>query len=253
MAGGWIAPFSKFAVTSGNTFPLVYSGAGANSKHDVGMGVLASIGANSTWRMRFQMPPSIPTGTFKLLLLSLASATTGNAIVQPQWIMVYNHVNPSTVTLAAEASTTISWTSTNTNVSTIVKNVGGTAYVTGDTIALNTGTAVTSQTAKAIVTASGGVVSTVNMYDAGVYSANPTATAGATTALTGVGTGLTVNTTVNTAGDADKYLLTKISLVAIPTPVAADVDKVLVMDLVFVSASWTLAQNSLWQAFIGWE
>ena len=48
------------------------TGGGANSKHDEGLGVEASLGANATWRLRFQMPHTLPTGTGKLRLLALA-------------------------------------------------------------------------------------------------------------------------------------------------------------------------------------
>jgi hypothetical protein len=110
MAGGPIFPRSAYPVTSGNVFPNVHVGAGANSKHEEGLGVAASIGADSTWRLRFQMPPSaLPSGTGKLLLRALANATSGAAKVNPKWASVAAEEDPSSATLNAEGTTTVTW------------------------------------------------------------------------------------------------------------------------------------------------
>ena len=81
MSGGPISPISAYpADTAGRLFPYFYSGAGGNaSPHDEGLGVQASLGADATWELRFPMPPSIPTGTLKLRVLSLAEPTSGTA------------------------------------------------------------------------------------------------------------------------------------------------------------------------------
>lgn len=110
MAGGPIFPHSAFPVTAGRVFPNFHVGAGANSKHDEGLGVEASVGADSIWRLRFQMPPtSLPTGTCKLRLLALANATSGAAKVNPKWASVAVEESPSGATLLAEGTGTITW------------------------------------------------------------------------------------------------------------------------------------------------
>ena len=109
MAGGPIFPNSAYPVTAGRVFPNFHVGAGANSKHDEGMGVESSVGADSTWRLRFQMPPTLPTGTGKLRLLALANATSGNAKVNPKWASVAVEESPSGATLNAETVQTVTW------------------------------------------------------------------------------------------------------------------------------------------------
>ncbi len=109
MAGGPIFPHSAFPVTADRVFPNFHVGAGANSKHDEDLGVEASVGADSTWRLRFQMPPSLPTGTGKLRLLALANATTGVAKVNPKWVSVAVEEDPSSATLNAETTQTVTW------------------------------------------------------------------------------------------------------------------------------------------------
>ena len=109
MAGGPIFPRSAFPVTGSRVFPNIHIGAGANSKHEEGLGVEASVGADSIWRLRFQMPPVLPVGTCKLKLRALANATTGNAKVNPKWASVAVEEDPSSATLNAEGTTTITW------------------------------------------------------------------------------------------------------------------------------------------------
>jgi len=161
MAGGPIFPSSAYPVTGGRVFPNFHVGAGANSKHDEGLGVEASVGADATWRLRFQMPPTLPSGTCKLRLLALANATSGDARVNPMWASVAPEESPSGATLNAEGTSTLTWG----------------------------------------------------------------------------------------AGDNDQYKELKITLDA-DTPVASEM---IVMDLVFETSSWTLAQISTWIASIIWE
>lgn len=110
MAGGPIFPHSAFPVTAGRVFPNFHVGDGANSKQDEGLGVEASVGADSTWRLRFQMPPStLPTGTGKLRLLALADAVAGVAKVNPKWASVAVEEDPSSATLNVEGTQTVTW------------------------------------------------------------------------------------------------------------------------------------------------
>lgn len=108
MAGGPIFPHSTFP-TDSDAFPNFHVGAGANSKQDEGLGVAASIASDTTWRLRFQMPPTLPPGTGKLRLLLLANATSGAAKINPKWASVAVEEDPSSATLNAEGTQTVTW------------------------------------------------------------------------------------------------------------------------------------------------
>lgn len=106
MAGGPLFPHSAFPVdTVGRLFPNFHVGAGANSKHDGGLGVEASLDADAIWRLRFQMPPTLPTGTAKFVVMALANATAGIAKVNPKWVSVAVGESPSGATPVAETVT----------------------------------------------------------------------------------------------------------------------------------------------------
>jgi hypothetical protein len=110
MAGGPLFPSSAYPVTAGRVFPNFHVGAGSNSKHDEGLGVEASVGADSVWRLRFVMPPtSLPSGTCKLRLLVLANATNGAAKVNAKWASVAAEEDPSSASLNAEGTSTLTW------------------------------------------------------------------------------------------------------------------------------------------------
>jgi hypothetical protein len=131
MAGGPFFPHSAYPVTAGNCFPNIHVGGGANSKHEEGLGVAASVAADSTWRLRFQIPPAIPTGTAKLLLRALANASTGAAKVTPQLAKVAGGASPSGATLTAEAQQTVTWTAVDVYVDTKV-TLTNTTIAAGD-------------------------------------------------------------------------------------------------------------------------
>jgi hypothetical protein len=139
---------------------MIYIGGGANSKHEMGLGVAASLGGNATWRLRFALPPVFPAGTATLKLLALSSAQTGRAKVNPQWVAVAVGESPSGATLVSEDTWDLDWGS----------------------------------------------------------------------------------------GDNDKYKQLLIELNASTYAV----NKVVVMDLIFVSSGWTLAQVSCWKPFLVW-
>ncbi len=80
MAGGPILASSIYlGGASGNLFPNFYipatntNAAGALE----GIGVVASLAADAAAVLQFNMPESLPTGTFKLRILSMANATSG--------------------------------------------------------------------------------------------------------------------------------------------------------------------------------
>lgn len=111
MAGGPIGPSSVYlGGASGNLFPNFYAGAGGNaSAHDEGIGVVASLGANAVAELRFPMPPSIPTGTLKLMVRCLANATTGTAKFTVSDNNCGDSTSPSGLTLTDESQSTVTW------------------------------------------------------------------------------------------------------------------------------------------------
>ena len=109
MAGGPVAPISAFPATTGRVFESVHTGGGGNSPNEIGMGVEASVGADSTWQLRFKMPESLPSGTAKLQLWALANATTGSAKVNPKWRSVAVEEDPTDTSLNAEGTSTLTW------------------------------------------------------------------------------------------------------------------------------------------------
>lgn len=105
-----IFPFSQIPVTTDRTYWNVHVGAGSNSKHTEGMGVEASVGADSIWRLRLKFPTILPPGkTCKLVLEALANATSGNAKINPKWASVAAEEAPDAATLQAETTQTLSW------------------------------------------------------------------------------------------------------------------------------------------------
>ncbi len=109
MAGGPIFPNSATALTTDRVFPNFHIGDGANGHRTRGLGVQASVGADSIWDLEFHMPPTLPTGTCKLRLIALADAVTGDAKVNPKWASVAVEEDPSAATLNAEGTSTLTW------------------------------------------------------------------------------------------------------------------------------------------------
>ena len=126
MPGGPFFPNSAYPTTS-NAFPNIHVGGGANSKNEEGLGVAASLAADTIWRLRFQMPTTLPTGTPTFRLLVLANATAGVARVNPKWVSVAVGESPSGATPIAETVTPTSRAG----------NAGG----SGDTLTWGTGDA----------------------------------------------------------------------------------------------------------------
>jgi len=85
---------------------------------------------------------------------------------------------------------------TNSNVTTLAVNAGGSGYAVGDTFDINGGTTVNSLNATGtVLTEAAGVVTGVLISSGGAYTVNP-GTGATTTATSGSGTGLTVDTTI---------------------------------------------------------
>lgn len=111
MSGGPIASYPPYTSdTVGNAFPNFYTGGGGNAAPtDYGLGIAASLSADVAWQLRFPMPPTIPTGTLKLRVLSLANASTGAAKFTVSDATVAAGASPSAATLTAETQSTVTW------------------------------------------------------------------------------------------------------------------------------------------------
>lgn len=109
MAGGPVHPSSAFPVTAPRVFPNFHVGAGANSKQEEGLAFEASLGADAIWRLRYDLPTTLPTGTLTLRLRCLANATSGAAKLNPKWATVAPANDPSSATLTAEGTQTLTW------------------------------------------------------------------------------------------------------------------------------------------------
>jgi hypothetical protein len=111
MSGGPLAPFSAVPMdASGRLFPYIYQGAGGNAAPaEEGLGVKASLDADSVWSLRFQIPPTVPSGSLYLRCLALASAASGSA----SWVTSDGRSpppdSPSAITLTTETTQTFTW------------------------------------------------------------------------------------------------------------------------------------------------
>lgn len=112
MAGGPLLPSSVYlGGASGNLYPNFYvpntntNAAGALE----GIGVVASLGADATAVLQFNMPESIPTGTLKLRCLAMANATSGVAKLTVSDKNVAAGSSLGTSTLNAETQLSQTW------------------------------------------------------------------------------------------------------------------------------------------------
>lgn len=130
--GGPIFPYSAYPVSS-DVFPNVHVGGGGNSVHDEGLGVTASLTSDAIWRLRFQMPKTLPSGgTAKLKLRALAAATSGFVRVVAEWAMVAAESSPSGASLSVEENNDLTWAAGDTDVIKELKFNLDAATVTAD-------------------------------------------------------------------------------------------------------------------------
>lgn len=88
---------------------------------------------------------------------------------------------------------------TNTHISAIAVNAGGSSYVVGDLLTVLGGTVQGSMPCVIeVVTESAGVIATIRVFDSGAYSVNPSLTANAVTG--GTGSGATIDLTATSTG-----------------------------------------------------
>ncbi len=120
MAGGPLYPISAFPLTTDRTFENVHNIPDDTDNavwNEIGMGVEASVGADSTWQLVFEMPPTpLPSGTGKLRLRAQADAATGVAKVNPTWASVAVEESPGLVSKTAETVQDLTWAAGDENV-----------------------------------------------------------------------------------------------------------------------------------------
>lgn len=75
-----LLPFACQPITTGKVFPVILDAAYPES-----LGFLASLDADAIWRLFYRMPPTVPTGTGKLLIVGQANATAGVAKLNVKW------------------------------------------------------------------------------------------------------------------------------------------------------------------------
>lgn len=112
MAGGPVFHLAPgFFGANGHVYPLPYEGAGSTNDTTPMLGVTdaTTLTADVGFHLIFPMPVSLPSGTAKLRLWSRANATTGALKVNPKWVSVAATEDPSSATLNAEGTSTITW------------------------------------------------------------------------------------------------------------------------------------------------
>jgi hypothetical protein len=110
MTYGPIYPCSAVPITTDRVFDYVYAGASSSGvKYENLMGVQASVGADATWALMYEMPGTIPSGTLKLRLRARANTATNSAKVNPKWVAVAMGAAPDAATVVAEGTNTLTW------------------------------------------------------------------------------------------------------------------------------------------------
>lgn len=109
MATAILQPCSIYANDlTGRVFPNNHIGSVATLNASAvakGLGVRASLDQNTAWALAWQLPPSLPTGTLKLLLNCFANTSSGAARINPNWCAVSVGANPFNTTQSAEGVT----------------------------------------------------------------------------------------------------------------------------------------------------
>lgn len=114
MAGGLIFPSSVYlGGASGNLYPNFYVPAtNTNAAGAIeGIGVVASLAADATAVIQFNIPGVLPTGTCKLRILAWANATSGAAKLTVSGGETAVGSNIGAATLTAETQISQTWSS----------------------------------------------------------------------------------------------------------------------------------------------
>lgn len=107
MAGGPLFPYSIHTGATGRIFHNVHATI-ATIQRKEGMGVEASLGADATLEMWFEMPQVLPTGTGKLRATVISNVVTGNAKYDIEW-KSFAALEDINVALNSVALQTLSW------------------------------------------------------------------------------------------------------------------------------------------------
>ena len=108
MPGGPILPFSAIPVTTDRVFAFLFS----SGEMPEALGYQSSLGADSIWRLFYQAPQTIPSGTATMLLRCQANATSGNARLHVKWKSWGTNEVPAAASLNAEGVTTVTFATT---------------------------------------------------------------------------------------------------------------------------------------------
>lgn len=130
----------------------------------------------------------IAVGDYKLSVVAANGIGTSGSYVPGDVLTIEN--TGANVTLGATAVVAT------TKVRTVVVVAGGTGYANGDTITCATGTMTTNAVFTVTTGASDDIVASLALTTNGVFTTNPTLTAGATANLTGSGSGATATVTM---------------------------------------------------------
>jgi hypothetical protein len=107
-----------YPATTGRAFANVHESAGSGVKHFSGWGVCPGTGADcatttadTTWELvAWDIPPVLPSGTATLRCWAIANDASGVAKVNWKWNTCASEVDCSGVTLNAEGTSTVTWT-----------------------------------------------------------------------------------------------------------------------------------------------
>lgn len=109
---------------AGNAFPYTYfdsTTTGAVAVGSPGYGIVASLGADVSYRFRFMMPPTLPTsGTLNLCSVCQANATTGNVkyTISDADINTNNTASVGATVFNSETQTSVTWSAVDNYVTT---------------------------------------------------------------------------------------------------------------------------------------
>lgn len=108
MPAGPLFPSSAVPDASGEAYPAIHA-AGFGFRE--GLGVVAGPSADRTWHLEFDLPPALPPGVCKLVLIATAGASSGVAKVNPKWACVDPSAGDNAFTAArtAEGTATFAW------------------------------------------------------------------------------------------------------------------------------------------------
>lgn len=108
MPGGPLFPSSAVPDTSGEVFPVVHAAGGGYRE---GLGVTGGPTADRIWHLEFDLPPALPSGVCRLVLVVVADAASGAAKVNPKWTAIDPSAgdNAFTASRLPEGTTTLTW------------------------------------------------------------------------------------------------------------------------------------------------